>query len=58
MRIAIVDDISSERETLKAGLSVQLARLSLDAAVYCFGSGADFLSAAGRKRFDLVFLDI
>lgn len=37
MRIAIVDDIASERETLKAGLDTQLTRLSLDAAVYCFG---------------------
>ena len=58
MRIAIVDDIASEREKLKAGLEAQLTRLSLDAAVLCFGSGADFLSAAGRERFGLVFLDI
>lgn len=58
MRIAIVDDIASEQKTLKTGLHAQLARLSLDAAVYCFGSGTDFLSAARKKRFDLVFLDI
>ena len=58
MRIAIVDDIASEREKLKAGLEAQLTRLSLDAAVLCFVSGADFLSAAGRERFGLVFLDI
>ncbi len=58
MRIAIVDDIAAEREALKAGLAIQLTRLSLDAAVYCFGSGTDFLFAAGKERFDLVFLDI
>lgn len=58
MRIAIVDDIASERENLKAGLDVQLARLSLDSTVCGFGSGADFLAAAGEERFDLVFLDI
>ena len=58
MRIAIVDDIASEREKLKAGLDVQLARLFLDSTVCCFGSGTDFLAAAGEERFDLVFLDI
>lgn len=58
MRIAIVDDIASEREYLKSVLDTQLARLSLDAVTFDFASGADFLAAAGRERFDLVFLDI
>lgn len=58
MRIAIVDDISSERENLEIKINTQLARLSLDAEVSGFASGTGFLSAAGRKRFDLVFLDI
>ncbi len=58
MRIAIVDDMISERENLKARLEAQLARLSLDAGISGFASGADFLSAAGEERFDMVFLDI
>ncbi len=58
MRIAIVDDIASERENLKARINAQLDRLSLDAVVSDFVSGTDFLSAAGKERFDLVFLDI
>lgn len=58
MRIAIVDDIASERENLKARLDVQLARLSLAAVTIQFASGADFLAAADKERFDLVFLDI
>ncbi len=58
MRIAIVDDIASERENLKTRINAQLDRLSLDAGVSDFASGADFLSAAGKERFDLVFLDI
>lgn len=58
MRIAIVDDIVSERETLKTRLEVQLVRLSLAARIFGFASGTDFLSAAGKERFDLVFLDI
>lgn len=58
MRIAIVDDILSERETLKTRLEAQLARLFLTAGISDFASGKDFLSAAGKERFDLVFLDI
>ena len=58
MRIAIVDDIASEREHLNAELDVQLARLSLDAVTFGYASGADFLAAAKKERFDLVFLDI
>lgn len=58
MRIAIVDDIASEREILRNRLNAQLARLSLDARIFDFSSGGDFLSAAGKERFSLVFLDI
>lgn len=58
MRIAIVDDIASEREHLNMELDVQLARLSLDAVIFGYASGADFLAAAEKERFDLVFLDI
>ncbi len=58
MRIAIVDDIAAERDNLKARLNAQLARLSLDAGVFPFASGTDFLSAAGKEGFDMVFLDI
>jgi len=58
MRIAIVDDIGSERETLRRRLESQLARLALCAEILEFRSGAEFLSAARRERFGLVFLDI
>jgi len=58
MRIAIVDDIASERENLRRRLGSQLARLALHAEIAEFESGARFLSAAGKKRFDLTFLDI
>lgn len=58
MRIAIVDDIASEQDKLKAELNIQLDRLFLDAVICSFNSGADFLAAAGKERFDLVFLDI
>ena len=58
MRIAIVDDIASEREILKAGITEQTARLSLDAVISCHASGTDFLAEARTEHFDLVFLDI
>lgn len=58
MRIAIVDDIASERKCLNTELDVQVARLSLDSVIFEYASGADFLAAAKKERFDLVFLDI
>lgn len=58
MRIAIVDDVASERNFLRDRLDVQLARLSLHAGISDFGTGADFLAAARKERFDLLFLDI
>ena len=58
MRIAIVDDIASERETLKKRITGQAVRLSLDAAILDYTSGPDFLSDARKEHFDLVFLDI
>lgn len=58
MRIAIVDDISSERKNLYGKLNTQLSRLNLNAEISEFGSGTDFLAAAGKELFDLAFLDI
>ena len=58
MRIAIVDDIASERKCLNTELDVQVARLSLDSVTFEYASGADFLAAAKKERFDLVFLDM
>ena len=58
MRIAIVEDIATEREQLRDRLNGQLARLALEAEILAFGSGTTFLLAAGEERFDLVFLDI
>lgn len=58
MRIAIIDDISSECESLKRRLKVQLSRLSLAADICVYESGEEFLAAAQKERFDLAFLDI
>ena len=58
MRIAIVDDIASERESLHQRLEVQLGRLLLHADISEYESGAGFLSDAREKPFHLVFMDI
>lgn len=58
MRIAIVDDIAAEREILHGRINIQLARLSLNANIFEYGSGGEFLAAAKEERFELVFLDI
>lgn len=58
MRIAIVDDIASEREKLENKLRLQLARLSPDAEIFEYESGEAFLDAAGSEPFSMVFLDI
>lgn len=58
MRIAIVDDASSDRECLRKRLNVQLNRFCLHADILEFESGSSFLLAAGENRFDLAFLDI
>lgn len=58
MRIAIVDDIASERENLHGRLNAMLTRLALHADILEYKNGTDFLSAAVEEQFDLVFLDI
>lgn len=58
MRIAIIDDIDSEHAVLRRQTEAQLERFSLDADIFDYGNGADFLSACRENHFDLVFLDI
>lgn len=58
MRIAIVDDIAAERESLHRRVNIQLARLALHADIFEYKSGRDFLDAAKEERFELAFLDI
>lgn len=58
MRIAIIDDIESERKELYNRLSVILCRCSLNAEIFEYASGEAFLCAAEKQRFDIVFLDI
>lgn len=55
MRIAIVDDIASEREELRSRLLPQLALLSPNAEIFEYESGEAFLGAAGSEPFSMVF---
>lgn len=58
MRLAIVDDIVSERKELHNRLSVILYRCSHDDEIFEYADGETFLSAAEKERFEIVFLDI
>lgn len=51
MRIAIVDNIASEREPLKDRVAMQAARLSRGATVSCYASGADRKKYVTRQTF-------
>lgn len=58
MRIAIVDDLKTERALLKERLSQQLALRGVEADILEFESGEAFLAAEKERRFSAAFLDI
>lgn len=58
MRIAIVDDVFSERKTLRKKLEIQLARHLLNAEIFEYENGDSFLAAAKQEHFTVAFLDI
>lgn len=58
MRIAIVDDVASERKKLFEKTSVQLVKHSINAQIFDYDNSEDFLEAALQEHFNLVFLDI
>lgn len=58
MRIAIVDDILSERKELHNRISGQIFHYALNAQIFEYEKGETFLANAENEHFDLVFLDI
>ena len=58
MRIAIVDDLKTERALLKERLSQQLALRGVEADILEFESGEAFLATEKERRFSAAFLDI
>ena len=58
MRIAIVDDLDTERTLLKERLVRQLSQRGADAEILEFDSGEAFLAAENEQRFSAAFLDI
>ena len=58
MRIAIVDDLGTERTLLKERLVRQLSQRGADAEILEFDSGEAFLAAEKEQRFTAAFLDI
>ena len=58
MRIAIVDDLDTERTLLKERLARQLRQRGTEAELLEFDSGEAFLAAEKEQRFTAAFLDI
>lgn len=58
MRIAIVDDIASERTLLHTRLEQQLVKRGVHADLAEFENGESFLKAAKERPFAVLFLDI
>jgi two-component system, LytTR family, response regulator LytT len=58
MRIAIVDDLETERALLKTRLERQLNLRGAEAEILEFDSGESFLEAEKEQRFTAAFLDI
>lgn len=58
MRIAIVDDLETERAQLKTRLARQLRLCGAEAELLEFESGENFLAAEKEQRFTAAFLDI
>ena len=58
MRIAIVDDLETERAQLKTRLARQLRLCGTEAELLEFESGESFLAAEKEQRFTAAFLDI
>lgn len=58
MRIAIVDDVASERTLLRSRLESQVRSRHLSAHFFEYESGEAFLAAAKEDPFTAVFLDI
>lgn len=58
MRIAIVDDLETERAQLKTRLARQLRLCGAEAELLEFESSESFLAAEKEQRFTAAFLDI
>ena len=58
MRIAVVDDNRQEREELVDWIANALEKRCWMGECLEFSNGVDFLNAARKEKFDLVFLDI
>ncbi len=58
MRIAIVDDITNERQLLRKRLETEFAQHFVHADMFEYESGEHFLAAAEKEPFTVVFMDI
>ena len=58
MRIAICDDVQPMLDFLEREIKSKFAEKGLDAKIYSYTNGRDFLRDHQNNPFDVVFLDI
>lgn len=58
MRIAVIDDLESDRSRLENALKLLLSNNSVNGEIYKFKKGIDFINAAKEMPFEVAFMDI
>ena len=58
MRIAVIDDLKSDRQLLISRLNKLLSDNSINGEIYEFEKGIDFINASKQKAFEVAFMDI
>ena len=58
MRIAVIDDLKSDRQLLISRLNKLLSDNSINGEIYEFEKGIDFINASKQTAFEVAFMDI
>ena len=58
MRIAVIDDLKSDRQLLISRLNKLLSDNSINGEIYEFEKGIDFINASKQAAFEVAFMDI
>ena len=58
MRIAVIDDLKSDRQLLISRLNKLLSDNSINGEIYEFEKGIDFINASNQTAFEVAFMDI
>lgn len=56
MRIAVIDDLKSDRQLLISRLNKLLSDNSINGEIYEFEKGIDFINASKQTAFEVAFM--